>query len=147
MLTELCKEINNYFDVERHFGKFTIESGELLGIDFLQDGQYFRIVGSVFNDGVYQYPKEGLKDEVFDGAIWAMAVPQEVIALAGDIKDWCDKYQSVDSMAMSPYNSESFGGYSYSKSSGGSGDGSGDGSGTWQGAFANRLSNWRKIRP
>lgn len=147
MLTELCKEINNYFDTAKYFGEFIIEDGALSDINFLQEGQYFRIVGSVFNDGVYQYPAEELKDEVFDGAVWAMAVPQEVIALANDIKDWCDKYQTVDSMAMSPYNSESFGGYSYSKSGGGTGDGSGDGSGTWQGAFANRLSNWRKIRP
>ena len=147
MLTELCKELNNYFETAKYFGTFAIQEGVLPEVDFLQEGQYFRIVGSVFNDGVYEYPTEGLKDEVFDGAIWAMAVPQEVIALANDIKDWCDKYQSVDSVAMSPFNSESFGGYSYAKSSGGSGDGSGDGSGTWQGAFANRLSNWRKIRP
>lgn len=154
MLTELCKEINNYFDTNRVFGTFKIENGVMPVLEaFMQDGQYFRIVGSVFNDGVYQYPltvKDGvgeLKDEEFEGAVWAMAVPQEVIALADEIKNWCNKYQTVDSMAMSPYNSESFGGYSYSKSSGGSGDGSGNGSGTWQGVFANRLSNWRKIRP
>jgi len=107
----------------------------------LQDGQYFRIVGSVFNDGVYQYPATGLTDETFDGAIWAMAIPSEVIALASDIEAWKEKYQSIDSPAMSPYNSESFGGYSYSKSSGGSDDLSG----TWQGAFADRLNHWRKI--
>lgn len=146
MLTELCKEINNYFDTARCFGTFVIANGELSDVDFLQDGQYFRIVGSVFNDGVYQYPADGLKDEVFNGAIWAMAVPQEVIALADDIDDWCEKYQTVDSIAMSPYNSESFGGYSYSKSAVGDSNGSG-GSGTWQSVFANRLNKWRKVRP
>lgn len=145
MLTELCKEINNYFDTAKYFGKFTIEDGELANVNYLQDGQYFRIVGSVFNDGVYQYPAKELKDEVFDGAIWAMAVPQAVIALADEIDEWCDKYAGVDSTAMSPYNSESFGGYSYSKSTGGSTDD--NSGGTWQGVFANRLSNWRKIRP
>lgn len=143
MLTELCKEINNWFEQKKYFGEFVVNDEELAGDFSLQDGQYFRIVGSVFNDGVYQYPATGLIDETFDGAIWAMAVPKDVIALASEIEAWKNKYQSIDSPAMSPYNSESFGGYSYSKSSGGSGNG--DLSGTWQGAFADRLNHWRKI--
>lgn len=147
MLTELCKELNNYFDIKHYYGEFTIADGALVDIDYLQEGQYFRIVGSVFNDGVYQYPATELKDEVFDGAIWAMAIPSEVIALADDIDAWTKKYQSLDSSAMSPFTSESFGGYSYSKGSGSSsGNGGGVGN-TWQGVFANRLNKWRKIRP
>lgn len=145
MLTELCKEINNWFEQRKYFGEFVVNDGELAGDFSLQDGQYFRIVGSVFNDGVYQYPATGLTDETFNGAIWAMAIPSEVIALASDIEAWKNKYQSIDSPAMSPYNSESFGGYSYSKSSGGSTSGSVDLSGTWQGAFADRLNHYRKI--
>lgn len=145
MLTELCKEINNWFDKERYFGTFVVEDGVLTGNFSLQEGQYFRIVGSVFNDGVYQYPATELVDETFDGAIWAMAVPSEVIALAQEIKEWADKYLGVDSAAMSPFNSESFGGYSYSKSGGSSSSGNVDLSGTWQGAFADRLNHWRKI--
>lgn len=179
MLTELCQELNNWFDVDRYFGVFTIEDGEL-SAPFLQDGQYYRIVGSVFNDGVYQYhvreagdgtedpetdgeaadpetPEEAqdpetaapeLTDEVFDGAVWAMAVPPAVIALAEEIGAWQEKYGGVDSAAMSPFASESFGGYSYSKGSrSGSGAAEGGNSGTWQGAFADRLNRWRKIRP
>lgn len=145
MLTELCKEINNWFECAKFFGRFTITDGVITGNFSLQENQYFRIVGSVFNDGVYQYPATGLIDETFDGAIWAMAVPKEVIALAEDIKNWSDKYLGVDSAAMSPFNSESFGGYSYSKSSGSSSSGNVDLSGTWQGAFADRLNHWRKI--
>jgi hypothetical protein len=145
MLTELCKEIKNWFDKERYFGTFVVEDGVLTGNFSLQEGQYFRIVGSVFNDGVYQYPATELVDETFDGAIWAMAVPSEVIALAKEIKEWADKYLGVDSAAMSPFNSESFGGYSYSKSGGSSSSGNVDLSGTWQGAFADRLNHWRKI--
>ena len=60
-------------------------------------------------------------------------------------REWSDKYLGVDSAAMSPFNSESFGGYSYSKSGGSSSSGNVDLSGTWQGAFADRLNNWRKI--
>ena len=51
MLTEICQELKNWFDLERHFGVFTIENGEL-SLPFLMDGQYYRICGSVFNDGV-----------------------------------------------------------------------------------------------
>ena len=147
MIDELCKELNNWFDVERHFGVFEIEDGEL-SVPFLQDGQYFRIVGSIFNDGVHQHPTTGLTDETFDGAVWAMAVPDAVIALSAEIDEWKEKYAGVDSAAMSPFTSESFGGYSYSKSGGASGaNGISGSTGSWQNAFANRLSNWRKIRP
>lgn len=147
MLTELCKELNNWFDRYRCIGRFKIENNVIIGSYSLQDNQFFRIVGSVFNDGVYQYNDTlVLTDEEFDGAIWAMAVPSEVIALADEIEAWKDKYQSIDSPAMSPYNSESFGGYSYSKSGGSSSSGNVDLSGTWQGAFADRLNHWRKIR-
>lgn len=140
MLTELCKELNNYFDKARYFGEFTIENGELQNVDFLQEGQYFRIVGSVFNDGVYQYPTTELKDETFEGAVWAMAVPVEVIALSTEIDEWKAKYETAD--AMSPYQSESFGGYSYSKASGSAG-----GTATWKDMFASKLNNYRRIKP
>lgn len=146
MLTELCKEIKNWFEYAKFFGTFTIENNVITGNYSLQENQYFRIVGSIFNDGVYKYDANlTLINETFNGAIWAMAIPSEVIALANDIKEWSDKYLSLDSVAMSPFNSESFGGYSYSKSSGGSSSGNVDLSGTWQGAFADRLNHWRKI--
>ena len=143
MLSELCHDIRNYFEVEKYFGDFVIEDNSITGNYNLQNGQYFRIVGSVFNDGVYCYDnKLKLDDEAFNGAIWAMAIPDEVIALNAEIDAWNDLYGKSDSANMSPYNSESFGGYSYSKSGGGSAS---DGSGTWQKAFANKLNKWRKI--
>ena len=149
MLTELCKEINNWFNYNqpKYFGDFVISDGALTGDYRLQEGQYYRIVGSLFNDGVHKYGEDTLNDEIFNGAIWAMAIPSEVIALAAEIDAWKAKYQSLDSPSMSPYNSESFGGYSYTKSSGASSSGNVDLSGTWQGAFADRLNHWRKIRP
>lgn len=146
MLTELCQELRNWFDKERHFGTFVIENGSIdLSEAGIQNGQYFRIVGSVFNDGVHQYPTNDLTDETFDGAVWLMAVPNAVLDLASDIEAWQAKYGSADSAAMSPFTSESFGGYSYSKGSGSSGSGAGGVS--WQSAFASRLNLWRKIRP
>lgn len=143
MLSELCHDLRNYFETDKYFGKFEIKDNTITGDFILQEGQYFRIAGSVFNDGVYRYDDSmQLDDEEFGGAIWAMAVPDEVIALATEIEEWNKLYGGADSANMSPYNSESFGGYSYSKSGGGS---STDGTGTWQKAFANRLNKWRKI--
>lgn len=144
MLAELCHELKNWFEKDKLFDTFTISDGSIV-VPNCQVGQYFRIVGSVFNDGVYQYPATDLIDEVFDGAIWLMAIPKDVLVLSEEIDAWVERYGGVDSVAMSPYNSESFGGYSYSKSGGGSSDGTSK-VGTWQGAFATRLNDWRKIR-
>lgn len=138
MLTELLAEIRNYFEVPngRHFGTFTISGGSIAPLDFLQECQYFRIVGSVFNDGVYQYPATSLTDEVFEGAVWAMRLPPAVIALSAEIEEYCNS----DDGKASPYTSESFGGYSYTKATDANGAPIG-----WQKAFASRLSRWRKL--
>ena len=145
MLTELCQELHNYFDRERRYGSFSISGGNI-SVDFLLPGQYFRIMGSTFSDGVHQYPAAGLPDEEFTGSVWALAIPKAVEQLADDIDAWREKYETIDSAAMSPYNSESFAGYSYSKSGGGSyGSSGGSGSNGWQTAFASRLNAWRKI--
>lgn len=140
-LTELCQELNNWFVKSMAFGNFTISDGEISLSDFLQDGQYFRIVGSVFNDGVYQYPATNLTDETFDGAVWSMAVPPSVIDLLHDITNWQNKYNEA---VLSPYASESFGGYSYTKASGFTSDGTGNGSGGYKTVFADKLNRWRK---
>lgn len=153
ILTEVCQEIRNWFDrnQSKYYGKITISGGVLSVEDDsfgLQAGQYYRIIGSLFNDGVHKYDdSDTLTDEdTFEGAVWSMAIPPAVVALAKDIEDWQAKYGGVDSQAMSPFNSESFGGYSYSKSGGGSGASSTNGgAGTWQGVFAKRLNAWRKI--
>ena len=138
ILTEICAELRNYFEVPngRHFGKFEISGGSIAPLDFLQEGQYFRIVGSVFNDGVYQYPATSLTDEVFEGAVWAMAVPPTLIALSAEI----EAYNDSDAGKTSPYTSESFGGYSYTKATDANGAPIG-----WQKAFASRLNKWRKL--
>lgn len=143
MLTELCAELKNYFirkESDKHIGEFTIAGGTV-ELPFLLKGQYFRIVGSVLNDGVYRYPAYGLKDEVFEGAVWAMAVPPAVVALAADIDEWNTANKNI---LDSPYSSESFGGYSYTKRSGGNGAEDG-GAYTWQSQFADRIRKWRRL--
>ena len=143
MLGQILAYIHNWFVTEIVTGDYVISNGSI-DLDFLQEGQYFRIFGSVFNDGVHQYPANDLKDESFSGVVWAMAVPPEVIALCDEIKDWEAKYGEA---VNSPYQSESFGGYSYSKASASYGNGTGSVPvNGWRSAFASRLNRWRKIR-
>lgn len=146
MLTELCQELHNWFDLERYEGTFTISGGSLTA-DFLQPGQYYRVIGSVFNDGVHKYGDEFddvLTDETFKGAVWALGIPKAVVDLAANIDAWRKKYDNADSAAMSPFQSESFGGYSYSK--GGSNTSTSANTPTgWKAAFASNLNRWRKI--
>ena len=136
MLTEVCAELRNYFVTETHEGNFEIVGGKIAPLDFLQEGQYFRIVGSTFNDGVYKSPTSSLVDEKFSGAVWAMAVPSSVIALTDEIKSFCES----DAGKASAYTSESFGGYSYSKATDANGAPM-----SWQKVFASRLNKWRRI--
>lgn len=142
-LTELCKELNNWFDLKRRFGTFVIDGGSLIDDVGLLDGQYYRIVGSVFNDGVHKAPAIGLEDEVFEGAVWLMAVPPAVLNMLDEINRWQEAYgESADS----PYSSESFGGYSYTKKSGGGSSSTGNSDTyNWRNAFADRLNRWRKV--
>lgn len=146
ILSEVCEYLNNYFWEKKIQGTFTIING-FISIDGLKDGQYFRILGSTFNDGVHKYPitaSTKLVDETFKGEVWAMAVPSTVIATASEIKEWQTKYGSFDSEAMSPFNSESFAGYSYSKS--GSGNANSGSNNTWQDVYGGRLNKYRKLR-
>lgn len=152
MLTIICHYLKNWFNYgqPKYFGTFTIKDGQLVkegayANTAIQENQYYRIVGSVFNDGVYKHGTETLTDETFDGAVWLMAIPQDVISLAEEIEAWQELYGGIDGQNMSPYQSESFGGYSYSKASGGSSSSSDSLVPTWQGVFADRLRRWKKL--
>lgn len=137
MLETVLQNLNNWFLVPDgvHAGEFTVQGGQLT-LPFLQTGQYFRVVGSVFNDGLHQYPVADLTDETFTGSVWALAVPKAVIKLAEEIDAWQTKNGDPG-----PFTSESFGGYSYSKATNASGMAVG-----WQDVFKSRLNDWRRIR-
>lgn len=150
MLTEICAEIKNYFTYEKdkHFGDFAIVDGQIVpSIAFPTD--YIRIVGSMLNDGVHKLSDENdtLVDEgKFHGAIWVMSPPAAFLALAGEIETWQEMNGKADSVAMGPFQSESFGGYSYSKGSGGNGGNGVSSVPTWQSQYASRLKLYRKLR-
>ena len=138
MLTEICAELRNWFVVPNgvHIQTYTISGGSIAPLDFLQEGQYFRIIGSVFNDGVHQYPASDLTDEVFHGAVWAMSLPPDLIALSAEIEE----YNKSDAGKASPYISENFGGYGYTKATGSNGKVL-----TWKSVFADALNRYRKL--
>lgn len=138
-LTEICAYLKNYFTPCIHKGNFEITDGQIINADFLKSGQYFRIIGSVLNDGVFCNCPDDLKtlqNEEFD-TIWAMNIPPDFLKLCQDIQAWRTRNETPESINMSPFTSESFGGYSYSKNSGNSV--------TWQKQFSERLNIWRKI--
>lgn len=145
MLGKVLAYIHNWFDVddmgnsyEHWSGEFTVADG---AIELpLYDGQYFRIVGSHLNDGVYTYPVEELKDETFNGAVYELRIPKELLGIVKEIEEWQEKNGAI---ADSPFNSESFGGYSYNKGSTASDELSGLSG--WQKAFNSRLEPWRKL--
>lgn len=119
MLEQILMEIHNWFRVRDsvngiHLGTYIIENGGI-ALPFLRDGQYFRIMGSLFNDGLHRYgpDMEALTDETFDGTIWALAIPKAVVDAAAEAEAWLKKYGDK---TTSPYSSESLAGqYSYTK--------------------------------
>lgn len=148
MLTQICQYLRNWFERDKWLDDFIVSGGVMTYADGtalpLLDGQYFRIIGSVFNDGVHKWGDltDILTDEPdFIGAVWPMSVPPVVIDLADEIAEWVKGNAAA---LNSPYTSESFGGYSYTLKSGTSAQG-GESGVTWQSQFAARLAPWRKI--
>jgi hypothetical protein len=129
VLEQVLVETHNWFIHDVLNGVFTLT--EDVPPSFAEDGQYFRIVGSVFNDGLH-LKTDTFKPETFQGTVYRLAIPQAVIALANEIEAWTAANAET---ITSPYQSESFGGYSYSKASGFG----------WQEHFKAQLDAWRKL--
>lgn len=148
-INELCGNLNNWFEVDgvgrsaKTIGTFNISGGSIALDDIVKTGQYYRILGSALNDGAHKYGESDLVDETFTGEIRAMWVPKAVFEVIQEMNDWQNKYGDA---INSPYTSESFGGYSYSKA--GAGDGSSAQSGALTGVlavFASKLIKWKKV--
>ena len=113
--------------------EWTIADGTMEIPDALP-GQYVRIIGSILNDGVYQYPLTGLIDETFTGTVRLLKIEKAVLEMVPEIEAWCKKNQPT------AYTSESFGGYSYSKATNANGAAA-----DWQNVFGARLAPYRKM--
>lgn len=146
MLTEICAYLRNYFDRDSYGNRLPsweeeieISDGELVGFaDRLLPGQYYRIIDSMLNDGVYRYGDAGLTDETFRGTVQAMAIPAPVVEAAQRLKEHRTKYgEALDS----PFSAESYFGYSWTKDTS-------DSANSTPGipaSIAASLSPWRKI--
>ena len=154
MITEICEHLHNFFDtrdgcfIDRNAGTFTISDEVLSPLpSTLVKGQYLRIAGSMFNDGVWvlseSEPEEGeeaelyidgLADETFTGAVFGLVVPKDFVTIVAEIS----AYKTAN--PATAYTSESFGGWSGSRATGANGLPV-----SWQGAFASRLNRWRKL--
>ena len=150
MLTEVCNYVHNYFEYAIYSGTFEISDGRIDLGALVKPGQRFMIRGSALNDGIYTYRSGFIFDddgdtgvslaaETFTGTIIVMAVPVTFLEILEAIKAWQTKNQAV---LDSPYQSESFGGYSYTKASSSGGSGGVFG---WKDQFKSRLNAYRKI--
>lgn len=117
-----------------YVGDYEISGATLAPSDFLTDGQYFRIIGSKFNDGLHRFPAYDLEKESFHGSVWVINIPHAVEALAEEIESYCaeEKKNDVES-GWGMFQSQSFGGYS----------GTVKDDTSWQTKYHNRLNEWR----
>lgn len=152
VLHDVCQYCKNYFfrPDRAYTGAFSIAGGTLTGVidgvsvtlsDMVKPGQYYLIAGSDLNDVIHQYGREDdeLEDEMFYGNIFPLSIPKAFLALVQEIADWQTKNGKI---VTSPYSSESFGSYSYTKASGLSSE---SGAASWVNAFQGRLTQWRKL--
>lgn len=118
-LSRICARLKNHFLRDKYEGTFTLVSG-IAPLDNLLDGQYFVIVNSNLNNGVFQNTAESLakiQPETFTGRIWTMSVPVDFLELVEDIDQLNAKIEELGLLDKG-YASETFGGYTYSLQSG-----------------------------
>lgn len=147
MLLELLSELKNYFEVEKVKGDFTLTSNSLLlnsTVNKPQVGQYIyirstlnravcKVIGinkdtlSLQCENNFQLVDDNVKQVSY------LAIPQQIISLSTQIEEFETKN------IMSPYTSESFGGWSGSRAQGRNGNI------TWQEAFSGKLKPFKKM--
>lgn len=118
---------------EVYAGEHKIDGG-VLSLPGLLPGQHYAIIGSVLNDGAYVYGEDTpLADEVFNGRVYALRGSKAFYDLVDEMAEWqANHAKDIDT----PYTSESFGGYSYTKDA--------NSSSVFK-KFESRLSPWRKV--
>lgn len=144
LLEEVLSHIHNWFKVSEKSTSVEIADGALpesIASDMLE-GQFYRIQGSLLNDGLHRHVANDLEDETFDGTVAYLAIPRPLLYIVFDIQAWNDKNGEAVS---GPYASESFGGYSYTLKTDSSASGASGGLTGWRLAFRERLNPWRKM--
>lgn len=165
VIEQMCAETHNYFETDKVSGIYKIKDGNI-ELPFLEKYQFFRIVGSKWNDGIYVYSSdfwilrastweevraenESWKDllsrrwselvehDLVDEEFGGEIWPMNIPRAFLNLSQEISAYIESGADKVSGYTSESFGGYSYSKASAGSN--------AWENAFASKLKRWRKL--
>lgn len=166
IIEALCAETHNYHETDKVIGDFTIESGNI-ELPFLCENQFFRIVGSKFNDGVYIYSQDAFTirsstwEEVLNGNLdwetlkdkkWGDLVERDLVDETFHGAIWpmnmpraflelskeISKYNESEVAKPTANTSESINGhYSYTRSSADANQ--------WQNVFRSKLNRWRKV--
>lgn len=149
MLEAVLESLNNWFDrdglgrfhhVER--GELSVEGGSLLGAGgWLKPGQWFRIEGSAFNDGLHRHPATDLADEAFEGAAYALHVPPAVVELSERVAEW---EEANGEASRGVYVSQSVPTASVTMRDGMAAS---DGRSGWETVFSGEMRRFRKVCP
>lgn len=132
-LFELLTYLRNYFPGRKWgFSDYAISGGEIV-LNDMWDGDFYLIEGSRRNDGIHVYGDHDLLPEAFSGTVTELKIDNRLLKKWKEINSWC---RENDKLIRSPYQSESFGGYSYSKTSATT---------SWKTVFADDLKPWRKL--
>lgn len=162
VLEQMLTNIHNWFEREVLYVTGCEVSGGSLPASVtgsMLNGMWYRVQGSYLNDGLHLYLTEypegessGLVDETFDGTISLLSVPKALVDLSDEISEWIGlNSQARKMVAANPYQSESFGGYTYSvrfKSSDITSSGNAKLNGwqsQWQIEFSKDLDPYRKL--
>lgn len=136
-LTEVMRACNNWFEIASYYCSFEIAEGHIVfPFEIASNYNYYEIQGSALNDGVHSI-NEALASEEFIGTVRLMRIPKEFLFLVNEIETYQEKYNES---CTNPFQSESFGGYSYTKATNANG-----GTFTWKDAFKDQLRMWRKL--
>lgn len=145
MLEQVLGSIHNWFVRDTlSVGECVIEDGVLPASLPIPDGVWYRIRGSYLNDGMHLKgdESEGLVDETFSGTITTHVIPRPLLAVVEEI---CKYQEKNGESASGPYQSESFGGYSYTLKGNSSASGTNVPTTGWRAAFAGQLNQYRKL--
>ena len=145
ILEDVLGSIHNWFVRDTYrVSDCQIRDGSLPASISFPDGVWYRIQGSYLNDGIHLRGSEdeGLVDETFSGTVTVHKPPKALLRIVGEISDWQTEQGKT---ANGPYQSESFGGYSYTLKGNSTASGTNSPSTGWRAVFAGRLSQWRKL--
>lgn len=139
----LMQECNNYFYKTYEYDIFKIENGVISSEGMYNVGQYIKIEGSTLNNGVYKIESmagnkiniKGLDNELFEGVIFGLAVPDNFINLMETIN------KHINTLPKNANEvSESFNNYSITVATGSKGQPL-----QWQTIFSENINPFRQI--